>query len=92
MTNRDFPPLAACLQKIEILVRNPSQGGIVLAENAIDEFLEREPDLNRRTGDLHVLEQELDTIWKGVKGSSLDFVNVISDYAAKKMRELQPDK
>jgi hypothetical protein len=91
VTNRDFPPLAACLQTLEVLINNGGPNAIGLAEKAIDAFLEREPDLNRRTGDLHVLEQELDKIWKAAKGPSLDFVNTISDYTAKKMRELQPE-
>jgi hypothetical protein len=44
ITNRGFPPLATCLRTLEILIQNSSQGGIVLAEKAINEFLEREPD------------------------------------------------
>ena len=92
MTNRKFPPLAACLQTLEVLIENGDPNAIGLAEKSINEFLEREPDLHRRTGDLHVLEQELATIWKGATGRSLEFVNMISDYAEAKMRELRPEQ
>jgi hypothetical protein len=91
MSNRDFRPLGDCLKTLEVLIKSGNPNGVALAENAIDEFLEREDDKNRRTGHLHILEQELDKIWKGTSGRSRDFLNIISDYTARKMRELKAE-
>ena len=91
MTNQDYPPLATCLRTLEILVRDGDPNKIGLAEKAIDEFLNHDADLNRRTGHLNILNQELEHVWKGADGKSLEFVNLLTDYIAKKFQELRHD-
>ena len=90
-TNRDFPPLSSCLQTLEVLISKGDIGGVGLAEEAIDEFLGWQDDLNVRSGDLHVLEQELITLLQKTTGDSHEFVNLVCDYVESRRRDLQPD-
>jgi hypothetical protein len=85
-------PLNRCMQTLGVLIKEGDVNGIALAERAINEFLQRQPNLDQRTGHLHILEQEIDRVWKVSRGASLDFVNLIGDYLRAKHRELQPDQ
>jgi hypothetical protein len=91
-TSRDFPPLRNCLRILEALIENGDPTAIGAAEKAIDGFLKREPRLNRRTANLHALEQEIDRQWKGASSERLVFVNLVSEYISAKYRELRPEQ
>jgi hypothetical protein len=90
-TNRDFPALSDCLRKLGILVQDSGPNAIALAEREIDAFALREPDLNVRTGHLHILEQELDKDWKDLDGAKGDFAYTIFEFISKRISECGKD-
>lgn len=90
-TNRDFQPLALCFQALDVLIASGEPNCIPLAEHAIDEFLQLQNDPNVRTGDLRILEQELDEVLRTAQGKSRQFIFLLGDYLAAKRKELNPE-
>jgi hypothetical protein len=91
-------PLEKCLQTLRPLIQAGDINGIVLAERAIDEYAAAQKGYphategQRQTGALNVLDQQLTGIWKTLpQGRSLDFVNTVSYYVERELRDLRAD-
>jgi hypothetical protein len=78
--------LATCLGALRPIITSGDPNAIRLAEAAIDNFLERGPDLNERVNALKQSIRDVGTT--NAKLRSLN--NSILDYIEKRNRELQP--
>jgi hypothetical protein len=84
--SRTQSKLATCLSALRPIIASGDPNAIRLAEAAIDNFLERGPDLNER---VHALKQSIREI--GTTNARLrSLVNSILNYIEKRNRELQP--
>jgi hypothetical protein len=82
-------PLEKCTRVLGIAITEGRQASVMLAERAIDEYLQSFPDNHTKAGALGVLEGTLTKSWSTASGPRLDFVNVIYDYLEKQRLALQ---
>lgn len=85
-------PIGKFYAVLDVLIREATGttgNGIILAENAIDEHLAFFSDDNRRTGALHILETHLGRQLQTASPIQGSFIQVVADYAEKKLREIK---
>ena len=81
-------PLEKCLQPLKVLIANGDDGGIVLAENAVDEYLATFP-VAQHAGAMDILQDAIAPLWQASTGGQTAFINMVLEYIDNRMRALQ---
>jgi hypothetical protein len=59
--------LEKCMQSLRVLIASGDDGGIMLAERAVNEYLAAFP-VKQHAGALHLLQDAITTLWRGSSG------------------------
>jgi hypothetical protein len=81
-------PIEKCMQPLRVLIASGDDGGIMLAENAVNEYLQSFPTPRLRAGALHLLQDALTPLWQASSGGQTIFLNAVLEYTDNRMRAL----
>jgi hypothetical protein len=84
-------PLEKCIQPLRVLIDAGDDGGIVLAQKAVNEYLASFPIAQRaqRAGALHLLQDAIAPLWQASSGGQTEFINMVLEYTDSRMRALE---
>ena len=76
------------MQRLRALIASGDDGGIALAEKAVNEYLASFP-IAQRAGALHLLQDAIAPLWQASSGGQTEFINMVLEYTDSRMRALE---
>ena len=73
---------------LRVLIATGDDGGIVLAEKAVNEYLATFP-IAQQAGALHILQDAIAPLWQASSGGQTEFINMVLEYTDSRMREME---
>jgi hypothetical protein len=81
-------PLEKCMQPLRVLIATGDDGGIGLAEKAVNEYLASFPTAQHAEA-LHLLQDAIAPLWQASSGGQTEFINMVLGYTDSRMRALE---
>jgi hypothetical protein len=66
------------MESLRILIAIGDDGGIILAEEVVNEYLAAFP-VKQHAGALHLLQDAITPLWRGSSGTQTEFINMVFD-------------
>jgi hypothetical protein len=80
--------LEKCMQSLRVLIASGEDDGILLAEEAVNEYLAAFP-VKQHAGALHLLQDAVTPLWRRSSGTQTEFINMVLDYTDNRILALQ---
>jgi hypothetical protein len=80
--------LEKCIQSLRVLIASGDDGRVILAEEAVNEYLAAFP-VRQHAGALHLLQDAITPLWRGSSGTQTEFINMVLDYTDNRILALQ---
>jgi hypothetical protein len=80
--------LEKCMQSLRVLIASGDDDGILLAEEAVNEYLVAFP-VKQHAGALHLLQDAITPLWRRSSGTQTEFINMVLDYTDNRILALQ---
>ena len=76
------------MESLRILIAIGDDGGIILAEEVVNEYLAAFP-VKQHAGALHLLQDAITPLRRGSSGTQTEFINMVFDYTDDRILALQ---
>ena len=77
------------MQSLRVLIAVGEDSGILLAEKAVNEYLQEFPTADLQSDALHVLQDAITPLWQASTGGQTEFINMVLEYTVSRMRALE---